>query len=45
MGSRRFWLIVAIALAALALVALLITLSVVAPPQMEPVPIPSASSV
>jgi hypothetical protein len=37
-------LIVTIALAVLALIAVLLTLAVVAPPRMEPVPIPSVSS-
>jgi hypothetical protein len=42
--AERFWLVVAVVLAALLLVAILLTLAVVAPPALEPVPLPSASS-
>lgn len=44
MRSQRFWLVVAAVSAALLLVAILFALAVVRPPAMEPVPLPSASS-
>ncbi len=44
MSAQRNWLIVAIVLAVLLLVAVVFALVVVRPPAMEPVPLPSASS-
>lgn len=45
MNSIRTWLIVAIVLAVLLLVAVALALAVVRPPALEPVPLPTASSV
>jgi hypothetical protein len=42
--TTRFWLLVAVGLAVVLLVAIGLALTVVVPPRMEPVPLPSASS-
>ena len=44
MRAQRNWLIVAVVLAVLLLVAVVFALIVVSPPAMQPVPLPSASS-
>jgi hypothetical protein len=42
--ATRNWLILAVVLAALLLVAVVLALAVVGPPAMDPVPLPTASA-